>query len=79
MSTLLCELREASRADESVPIYTHGEKEILSAERRRKEGIDVDVSTVLEMVNICKYLGMDHVAYLGDVDLSKAKQTTYSI
>lgn len=79
MSTFLSELRDAKRANEEIPIYTHGEKEILSAERRRREGIDVDVSTVLEMVNICEYLGMDSVAYLGEVDLSQAKKTTYQV
>ncbi len=79
MSTFLSELRMARRANEDQPIYTHGEKEILSAAQRRENGIDVDVSTVLEMVNICKYLGMDSVDYLGDVDLSQAKQTTYEI
>ena len=31
------------------------------------------------MVNICEYLGMDSVAYLGEVDLSQAKKTTYQV
>ena len=42
-----------------------------------REGIDVDVSTVAEMINICEYLGMDSVDYLGEIDVSAAKTGTY--
>ena len=77
LSAFLRELREAKRANEETPIYTHGEKEILSYEKRMREGIDVDVSTVAEMINICSYLGMDHVDYLGEIDVSAAKKGTY--
>ncbi|MBQ8230518.1 MAG: Ldh family oxidoreductase [Lachnospiraceae bacterium] len=77
LSVFLQELRDAKRADEQVPIYTHGEKEILSLEKRRKEGIDVNISTVAEMINMCNYLGLDSTEYLGDVDISNAKQGTY--
>ena len=79
LSVFLGELRGAKRADENVPIYTHGEKELLSYEERMKNGIDVDISTVSEMVNICRYLGMDSLDYLGDVDISEAKASTYDI
>ena len=79
LSAFLRELREAKRANEEVPIYTHGEKEILSYEKRMREGIDVDISTVSEMANICTYLGMDVREYLGEVDLSEAKKGTYEI
>ena len=77
LSVFLQELRDAKRADENVPIYTHGEKECLSMKKRMAEGIEVDVSTVSEMINICKYLGMDSIEYLGDVDISGAKEGTY--
>ena len=77
LSVFLQELRDAKRADENVPIYTHGEKEALSYARLMKEGIEVNVSTVAEMVNICNALGMDSEAYLGKVDLSGAKASTY--
>ncbi|MBQ8509303.1 MAG: Ldh family oxidoreductase [Clostridia bacterium] len=77
LSVFLQELRDAKRADEEVPIYTHGEKELRSAEKRRREGIEVDISTVAEMINICRYLGMDSTAYFGEVDLSGAKIGTY--
>ena len=79
LSVFLQELRDAKRADESVPIYTHGEKELLSLEARKRDGIDVDISTVGEMIDICRYLGMDSVEYLGEVDVSEAKQSTYEI
>ena len=77
LSVFLQELRDAKRANEDTPIYTHGEKEILSFEKRMREGIDVDVSTVAEMINICEYLGMDRVEYLGEIDVSAAKTGTY--
>ena len=77
LSVFLQELRDAKRVEEGTPIYTHGEKEILSYEARMREGIDVDVSTVAEMMGICEYLGMDQRAYLGEVDVSEAKKGTY--
>ncbi|MBR5539425.1 MAG: Ldh family oxidoreductase [Clostridia bacterium] len=73
LSAFLGELRAAKRADESVPIYTHGEKEILFSEKIKKEGIDVNINTVAEMVEMCNYLGMDSEEYLGKVDISGAK------
>ena len=77
LSVFLQELRDAKRANEDVPIYTHGEKEILSYEKRMREGIDVDISTVSEMMNICRFLGMNEKEYLGDIDVSEAKTGTY--
>ena len=77
LSVFLQELREAKRANENIPIYTHGEKEIYASEKNLREGIDVDISTVSEMVNICKYLGMNSRDYFGDVDTSSAKIGTY--
>ena len=77
LSTLLRELREAQRANPDVPIYTHGEKEILSYEDKKKNGLELNVTTVAEMVEICNLLGMDSVEYLGDVDVSEAKLFSY--
>ncbi len=74
LSVFLKELREAKRADESIPIYTHGEKEALSYEKLKKEGIDVNISTVAEMMEMCSYLGMDTEEYLGKVDVSEARK-----
>ncbi|MBQ8357788.1 MAG: Ldh family oxidoreductase [Clostridia bacterium] len=78
LSTFLQELRDAGRADENVPIYTHGEKEMLSFAERMKNGIDVDISTVAEMIDTCNYLGLDYRSYLGDVDVSQAKPSFYN-
>lgn len=77
MSVLLKELRDAKRADEQIPIYTHGEKECLAYDKHMAEGINVNISTVAEMINLCNYLGMDSVDYLGDVDTSEAKPGNY--
>ncbi len=77
LSDFLQELRDANRMDVQIPIYTHGEKELLKAEQIRREGVDVNISTVGEMKELCEYLGMDSVEYLGDVDLSKAKKSVY--
>ena len=65
LSVFLKELREAPRRDPNVPIYTHGEKEVLSYEKRMKEGISIDPKTVGEMVDICRDLHMDSMEYLG--------------
>lgn len=77
LSVFLQELRNANRKDENVPIYTHGEKEMLSLEYNRSNGIAVDISTVSEMMNMCRYLGMDPDEYLGHVDVSGAKRSRY--
>ena len=78
LSVFLKELRDAKRIDESIPIYTHGEKEIIAFEKNMREGIDVDISTVAEMKNICDYLGMNSIDYLGEVDVNGAKIGTYA-
>lgn len=72
LSSFLQELRDADRADENTPIYTHGEKEQLSYADKMQNGIDVDVSTLAEMVDTCNYLGLDVKEYLGEVDISNA-------
>lgn len=77
LSAFLRELREAKRADENIPIYTHGEKEIYAMNRLLKEGIEVNVNTVAEMKKLCEYLGMDAEAYLGNVDTAGAKKSIY--
>ena len=66
LSTLLRELREAPKAEGQDRIYTHGEKEVFAYEDRMKNGIDININTVAEMVDLCNYLGMDAIHYLGE-------------
>lgn len=77
LSVFLDELRSAKRANEQIPIYTHGEKEMRIADKVLKEGIEVNINTVAEMVRLCEYLGMDSEKYLGKVDISSAKKGIY--
>ena len=73
LSAFLQELRDAERADENIPIYTHGEKEINSMKKMMNEGISVNISTVAEMIELCNYVGLDSKKHLGNVDVSDAK------
>ena len=72
LSTLLRELRESPKAEGAERIYTHGEKEVFAMEDRLKNGIEVNINTVAEMVDLCNYLNMDIDKYLG----SEAKNLT---
>ncbi len=76
-STFLQELRDAPKAEGQPRIYTHGEKEVFAYADRMKNGIDVNINTVAEMKDLCDYLNMDSVKYLGNVDFSSAKQSSY--
>lgn len=76
-STFLQELRDAPKAEGQERIYTHGEKEIIASADRLQNGVSVNINTVAEMKDLCDYLGLDSVKYLGDVDFSKAKQSSY--
>lgn len=66
LSTFLKELRESPKAEGQERIYTHGEKEVLALKERLENGIAVNIGTVAEMVDLCKYLGMDVKEYLGE-------------
>ncbi|MBQ2746456.1 MAG: Ldh family oxidoreductase [Clostridia bacterium] len=66
LSTFLQELREAPKAEGEARIYTHGEKEVFAYKDRLENGIDVNIGTVAEMVDLCKYLDMDVKEYLGE-------------
>ena len=67
-SDYLRELRNAPKADGAARIYTHGEKEVEAYADRMKNGIDVNINTVAEMIDMAKYLGMDAEKYLGKVE-----------
>ncbi len=65
-STYLQELRESPKADGQERIYTHGEKEIAAIADRKANGIPVNDNTMVEVLDLCSYLGMDFGAYFGD-------------
>lgn len=77
LSTFLKELRESPKSEGADRIYTHGEKEIFAKADRLKNGIDVNINTVAEMFDMCKYVGLDPVQYLGDVKFEKAADSSY--
>ena len=80
LSTLLQELRESPKAEGQDRIYTHGEKEAFAYEDRMKNGIDVNINTVAEMVDLCKYLDMDIERYLGKEAVQLTlKQSSYDM
>ena len=69
-SAYLQELRDAPKADGQARIYTHGEKEAAAYDQRMKQGIDVNVNTVAEMIDMARFLGMDSERYLGKLEIS---------
>jgi LDH2 family malate/lactate/ureidoglycolate dehydrogenase len=77
LSTLLRELRESPKAEGAERIYTHGEKEVYAYEDRLKNGIDVNINTVAEMFEMCKFVGLNPVDYLGDVKFDNATASSY--
>ena len=80
LSTLLRELREAPKAEGAERIYTHGEKEVIAYEDRLKNGIDVNINTVAEMVDLCNYLNMNVKEYLGEeAEKLTLRQSSYDM
>ena len=80
LSTLLRELRESPKAEGQERIYTHGEKEALAYGDKLANGIDVNINTVAEMVDLCNYLGMDVKEYLGEAAAELTlKQSSYDM
>ena len=41
-----------------------------------KNGIDVNVNTVIEMVDFCKFVGLSVEEYLGKLDLESANNSS---
>ena len=65
-STYLQELRDSPKADGQQRIYTHGEKEVAAVKDRMENGIPVNDNTMVEVLNLCKYLDLDFSSYFGD-------------
>lgn len=62
-SDYLQRLRDAPKATGHDRIYTHGEKEVAAAADRRKNGVPVNDGTMVELLDLCKYLKLDFEAY----------------
>lgn len=77
LSTFLQELRESPKCEGATRIYTHGEKEMFAKADRLKNGIAVNINTVAEMFDMCRYVGLDPVRYLGDVKFENAASSSY--
>ena len=65
LSKFLEELRQSPKADGAERIYTHGEKEYFAYLDRMEKGLEIDVNTVTEMVDLCETLDMNVEEYLG--------------
>ena len=66
LSAYLEELRNSPKADGQLRIYTHGEKEVEAVERIMKNGVPVNDNTMVEVLDLCNYLGLDFGSYFGD-------------
>ena len=77
LSTFLQELRESPKSEGQTRIYTHGEKEIFAKADRLQNGIAVNINTVKEMFEMCKFVGLNPVDYLGDVQFDEATESSY--
>jgi len=77
LSTFLQELRESPKAEGQDRIYTHGEKEIIAMADRMENGIQVNINTIAEMFEMSRYVGLDPVKYLGDVQFENSTQSSY--
>jgi LDH2 family malate/lactate/ureidoglycolate dehydrogenase len=62
-SDYLRELRESPIAEGAERIYTHGEKEVEAERDRRENGIQVNDGTMVELADLCQYLGLDFGSY----------------
>ena len=65
LSTYLEALRQSPKAEGQQRIYTHGEKEVEAERRLMAEGIPVNDNTMVEVYEMCQYLGMDFSKYFG--------------
>ena len=65
LSAYLQELRNSPKAEGQERIYTHGEKEILAEQKLMENGIPVNDNTMVEVYEMCQYLGMDLSKYFG--------------
>ena len=65
-NNFLQELRDSPKREGHDRIYTHGEKEVEAVAERMKNGIPVLDNTMVEVLDLCNYLGLDFAGYFGD-------------
>ena len=65
----LQELRDSPKAEGAARIYTHGEKEVEAEQDRRENGIQVNDGTMVELADLCQYLGLDFSSYFPGYEL----------
>ena len=68
LSEYLGKLRESALAEGADRIYTHGQKEVLAEADRRANGIPVNDGTMVELLDLCSYLGLDFASYFPDYE-----------
>jgi LDH2 family malate/lactate/ureidoglycolate dehydrogenase len=66
LSAYLEDLRNSPKADGQSRIYTHGEKEVAAVKRILENGVPVNDNTMVEVLDLCNYLGLDFGSYFGD-------------
>ena len=71
LSQYLEKLRNAPKAEGADRIWTHGEKEHFAEARLREEGIPVNDNTMVELNDLCSYLGIDFAEYFTGYELPK--------
>ncbi len=69
LSAYLEKLRNAPKAEGADRIWTHGEKEHFAEARLRKEGIPVNDNTMVELNDLCSYLGIDFAQHFAGYEL----------
>lgn len=65
LSAFMEALRHSPKAHGEEKIYTHGEKEILALADRKTNGIPVNENTMVEIFDLCNYLGLSSSDYFG--------------
>lgn len=68
LSDYLSRIRSSEKAEGAEAIYTHGEKEVLAQADRLENGIPVNDGTMIELVDLCKYLKLDFGSYFPDYE-----------
>lgn len=71
-SKYLAQLRESPKAEGAEKVYTHGEKEVAAEADRRENGIPVNDGTMVELADLCNYLGLDFAEYFPNYEPPEA-------